>query len=326
MACCAGQTRPPTPAEDWRQATVDVVIPALNEADNIVLCLASVLRQTVRPRRIILVDDGSPDGTIERAKRSARITAIELIAIRRRKPIGKTPTIKRQAREFDSDVEFILDADTVLESRQLHRAHRAGAVPGRRHRQRLRDDSSRSGRSDRRDARRTSPRFGRSLARHPGAAPAATDWCCRLLRRGITNMYREVLYLFLQRFVYRGQMVFFGTTTQSGRMRGRVPAQVCSRRCSITSSPILGDDLTNSEDIFIGFAMLNEGYRNIQLTRRLRAHRRARSAAAAAAGLPLVVVVPAVVLLLRPARAESVQGLQAMAEPSRRARWTARAS
>jgi len=30
--------------------------------------------------------------------------------------------------------------------------------------------------------------------------------------------------------------------------------------------PILGDDLTNSEDIFIGFAMLNEGYRNIQLT------------------------------------------------------------
>jgi hypothetical protein len=31
-------------------------------------------------------------------------------------------------------------------------------------------------------------------------------------------------------------------------------------------SPILGDDLTNSEDIFIGFSMLNEGYRNIQLT------------------------------------------------------------
>jgi hypothetical protein len=29
--------------------------------------------------------------------------------------------------------------------------------------------------------------------------------------------------------------------------------------------PILGDDLTNSEDIFIGFSMLNEGYRNIQL-------------------------------------------------------------
>jgi hypothetical protein len=30
--------------------------------------------------------------------------------------------------------------------------------------------------------------------------------------------------------------------------------------------PILGDDLTNSEDIFIGFALVDQGYRNIQLT------------------------------------------------------------
>ena len=39
-----------TPAEDWRAATIDVVIPALNEAENIILCLASVARQTVRAR------------------------------------------------------------------------------------------------------------------------------------------------------------------------------------------------------------------------------------------------------------------------------------
>jgi cellulose synthase/poly-beta-1,6-N-acetylglucosamine synthase-like glycosyltransferase len=57
-----------TPVEDWRTATVDVVIPALNEAENILLCIASVARQTLPPRRIILVDDGSHDGTIERAK------------------------------------------------------------------------------------------------------------------------------------------------------------------------------------------------------------------------------------------------------------------
>ena len=109
------QTRP-TPAEDWRDAKVDVVIPAFNEAENIVLCLASVLRQTLRPRHIILLDDGSTDATVERAKAFCSMHGVELIAIKRRKPIGKTPTIKRQAREFDSDVEFILDADTVLES------------------------------------------------------------------------------------------------------------------------------------------------------------------------------------------------------------------
>ena len=96
--------------------SISVIIPALNEADNIVLCLASVLRQTVKPHRIMLIDDGSRDGTVQRAKAFCRMNGVELTAIQRRKPIGKTPTIKRQARELDSDVEFILDADTVLES------------------------------------------------------------------------------------------------------------------------------------------------------------------------------------------------------------------
>jgi glycosyltransferase involved in cell wall biosynthesis len=104
------------PSEDYRQAKVDVVIPCLNEERNITLALASVARQTMQPRRIILVDDGSLDRTVEFAQEFCHINGIELMAIRRRKPIGKTPTIKRQAREFDSDVEFILDADTVLES------------------------------------------------------------------------------------------------------------------------------------------------------------------------------------------------------------------
>src|SRR6185436_8885688 len=97
-------------------ATIDVIIPALNEAENIVLCLASVLRQTVRPRRIMLIDDGSTDRTVEIAKAFCTFHGVELTAIQRRVPIGKTPTIKRQSRELDSDVEFILDADTVLES------------------------------------------------------------------------------------------------------------------------------------------------------------------------------------------------------------------
>src|SRR4051812_13531012 len=73
-----------TPAEDWRTATVDVVIPALNEAENIVLCLASLARQTVRPRRIILVDDGSSDGTVDRARAFCAGQQIALIAIERR--------------------------------------------------------------------------------------------------------------------------------------------------------------------------------------------------------------------------------------------------
>ena len=81
----------------------------------------------------------------------------------------------------------------------------------------------------------------------------------------MTNTYREVLYLFLQRFIYRGQMALFGTTSNP------VGCAVAYRRKYLAAlfdhfEPLLGDDLTNSEDIFIGLAMLNEGYRNIHLT------------------------------------------------------------
>ena len=93
----------PTPAEDWRQATVEVVIPAFREEDNIVHCLASLARQTLKPKYVILIDDGGGDATCERARDFAASAGMELTVIQRRAPIGKTPSIKRQAREFDAD-------------------------------------------------------------------------------------------------------------------------------------------------------------------------------------------------------------------------------
>ena len=253
----------PTPAEDWRQARVDVVIPAFNEADTIVFCLASLMRQTLRPRRVILVDDGSTDGTLDSARAFCEQNDFELIAIQRRKPIGKTPTIKRQAREFDSDVEFILDGDTVLESpnyieravQELYQgvgiASACGTILPLRRRDRL--------------SLAAEPSV-RAFAATPGMAqPAREEPILTGLLRGVTNVYREVLYLFLQRFIYRGQMEFFGSITNP------VGCAVAYRRKYVEAlfdlvSPRLGDDLTNSEDIFIGMGMLNEGYRNIQLS------------------------------------------------------------
>lgn len=49
----------PNPAQDWRGATVDVVVPAFNEESNIPLCPAVLARQTRKPARITLIDDGS---------------------------------------------------------------------------------------------------------------------------------------------------------------------------------------------------------------------------------------------------------------------------
>ena len=252
----------PTPAEDWRKAIVDVVIPAHNEEHTIVLCLASVLRQSLRPRRVILVDDGSRDRTFDFAKSFCDLNKMDLVAFRRKSAIGKTPTIKRQAREFDADVLFILDSDTILESetfiercvQELYLgagiASSCGTVLP------LRD-------SDRR-ALADSPEVRAFRAAVPDAPFVHPHNFFARIRQMMTNAYRDVLYLFLQRFLYVGQMLFFGT------IMNPVGCAVAYRRKYVKDlfdhyEPLLGDDLTNSEDIFIGFALLSEGYRNIQL-------------------------------------------------------------
>lgn len=252
----------PTPAEDWRDATVDIVIPALNEERTILLCLASVFRQTLKPRRVILIDDGSSDRTMDLAREFCDQNGVELVAVQRQAPIGKTPTIKRQAREFDSDVEFILDGDTILESdnyiertvQELYQAVGIASACGtilplrRKDRRRLVSDTPIT-------------RFLKSVPDAPVNSPVR--WIGRLAQ-AVTDSYRDVLYMFLQRFVYVGQMTFFGTISNP------VGCAVAYRRQYVQDlfdkyEPILGDDLTNSEDIFIGFAMMNKGYRNIQL-------------------------------------------------------------
>ena len=91
-----------------------------------------------------------------------------------------------------------------------------------------------------------------------------TSWWSRF-QLAVTALYRDTLYMYLPRFVYVGQMAFFGSITSP------VGCAVAYRRKYVKElfdhyEPILGDDLTNSEDIFIGFAFLSEGYRNIQLT------------------------------------------------------------
>ncbi len=253
----------PNPAEDWRQATVDVVIPALNEQKNITLCLSSIVRQTIRPKRIILIDDGSSDRTMELARDFCAANDLALIAYRRQKPIGKTPTIKRQAREYDSDVEFILDGDTVLKSdnyiertvEELYKGRGIACACG---------TILPLHEKDRREEIKLNP-IQRLLEHKPDLELEVEEGRFRRFQRATSNLYRDTLYLFLQRFVYHGQMVFFGSITNP------VGCAVAYRRKYVRDlfdkyEPILGDDLTNSEDIFIGFALLEEGYRNIQLT------------------------------------------------------------
>ena len=108
----------PTPAEDWRRAVVDVVIPVCRDQRTIIHCLTSLLRQTRQPRRVLLVDDGgvSRDHAVQLAREFARANGIQLQVVVRTWSVGKAVTVKRQARQFDGDVLFVLDANTVLAS------------------------------------------------------------------------------------------------------------------------------------------------------------------------------------------------------------------
>lgn len=253
----------PTPAENWRDATVNVVIPIFNEEKNIVLCLDSLMKQTLKPRNVILIDDGSRDRSIEYARSFCEDNNLVVSIIKRDHSIGKTPTIKRQAREFDSDVEFILDADTVLESpnyiervvQELYQgvgiASACGTILP------IRDKD--------RAKLMKSPGVVRFTDKYSDVNMLLKQDWLHIIARRMSNIYRDVLYIFLQKFVYHGQMVFFGSITNP------VGCAVAYRREYIKElfdkyEPILGDDLTNSEDIFIGFALIKSGYRNVQLT------------------------------------------------------------
>src|SRR5258708_30113239 len=63
-----------TPAVDWRNATVDVVVPAKNEEQSIALALSSLARQDFPIRDIAVFDDGSTDRTSAIAKRYGELT------------------------------------------------------------------------------------------------------------------------------------------------------------------------------------------------------------------------------------------------------------
>lgn len=253
----------PTPSEDWRKAKVNVVIPTFNEHYTITLCLASLMHQTFPVNKIIIIDDGSQDETVEYVTDFCKVNALDVELIQRREPIGKTPTIKRQSREFEADVEFILDGDTILVSsdyisrcvEELYQgigiASACGVIKPLYDKERIEWFSNRE-------------ELKKFLKIRPHAKIVPPKSVFSRLRQGIANLYRDVLYTYLQKFLYIGQMNFFGSIVNP------IGCAVAYRQKYVKDlfdkyEPIYSDNLTNSEDIFIGFALANEGYRNIQV-------------------------------------------------------------
>jgi glycosyltransferase involved in cell wall biosynthesis len=106
-----------------------VIVPALNEVENIAACLESLLAQEYQPLRILAVDDRSTDGTGDimdaiAARHPDRLKVLHVTEL----PdgwLGKTHAMASAARDAASEgAEYLLftDADIVFRSDALRRS------------------------------------------------------------------------------------------------------------------------------------------------------------------------------------------------------------
>ncbi|MFF9027379.1 bifunctional polysaccharide deacetylase/glycosyltransferase family 2 protein [Streptomyces iakyrus] len=93
---------------------VTVIVPAYNEKECIANTLDSLARST-HPIEIIVVDDGSTDGTSEIAREAALALGMTDVRVIRQENAGKPAALNRGVRSARHDIVVMMDGDTVFE-------------------------------------------------------------------------------------------------------------------------------------------------------------------------------------------------------------------
>src|SRR6266853_4243378 len=252
----------PTPTFDWKAATLDVVIPAKNEESSIALCLASLFDQDFYVRKVAVIDDGSTDRTAQVVRRYVGLSGNDLELTVRRASIGKTPGVREQCEKSNADALQVLDADTVLTDRNyisgviesLFKNAGVASACG---------EVTPFTRRRRRALTRASSMLG-AIESELGAEPEGPPSRPSALLEFFTVMYRTALYVFLQRILYDGHMKMFGSRLNPIGCAVAYRTQRL-RECFAFARPQMGDNLSNSEDIFIGHFFVWKGWRNVQV-------------------------------------------------------------
>ena len=91
--------------------TISVIIPVYNADKKLEACVASVMRQVFPPAEILLVDDGSPEGTALAERLEREISCLRLI---RQEHDGASQARNRGLGEATGDWILLLDADDTL--------------------------------------------------------------------------------------------------------------------------------------------------------------------------------------------------------------------
>ena len=251
----------PTPAVDWRSMTVDVAIPAKNEEATIAFCLSSLFRQDFPVRKITVFDDASTDHTAEIVRQFRELSGRNVELITRPESVGKTPTLREQCRKTDADALMIVDADTVLVSpnyisRLIEELfNNAGVASACGEVMPLTDD--------RKYMLLAGDTALRTLLRNDSTRPPRTGWLDSWLVK-MTILYRTALYLMLQRVFYDGHLKLFGAQLNPVGCAVAYKTERL-RECFSYAEPLVGDNLSTSEDIYIGHFFNWKGYRNFQV-------------------------------------------------------------
>ncbi|MFD5590496.1 bifunctional polysaccharide deacetylase/glycosyltransferase family 2 protein [Streptomyces griseorubiginosus] len=93
---------------------VSVIVPAYNEKECIANTLESLSKST-HPIEVIVVDDGSSDGTSEIAREAARRLGMTNVRIIRQENAGKPAALNNGVRSACHDIVVMMDGDTVFE-------------------------------------------------------------------------------------------------------------------------------------------------------------------------------------------------------------------
>ncbi|RZB17810.1 glycosyltransferase [Streptomyces sp. F001] len=108
---------------------VSVIVPAYNEKE----CIANTLKslaQSTHPIEIIVVDDGSTDGTSEIARRAAHELGMTNVRVIRQENAGKPAALNNGVRSASHDIVVMMDGDTVFEADTVRQLVQPFADPG----------------------------------------------------------------------------------------------------------------------------------------------------------------------------------------------------
>ncbi len=236
--------------------------PAKNEEKAIALALSSLFQQDFAFRDVIVFDDGSSDRTSAIVSRFRELTGREIKLVTRSQSIGKTPAIREFCQQTDADAIVILDADTVLVSpnyvsklieelfKNAGTAAACGEVMPLTERRKVQIAEA--------DSNIQAVQTEFTLP-----APSKQSLWFRFLT-ALTVFYRAPMYVLLQRTLYAGEYKLFGA--QLNPVGCAVAYKTTRlRECFAYAQPRVGDNLSMSEDIYIGHFFNWKGYRNVQV-------------------------------------------------------------